>query len=552
MSVFAKGQEVNINYFLKGEDITPAVYQALKECRKIKAKKLIFPKGKYEFWPTLASEKYIFTSNNDEGLKRIVFDLSEMKNLEIDGQGSSFIFHGYVSPFLLEDSKNISFKNFSIDYSRTFHSEGKILAVYKDSLDVWFSPSYPFMVNNYRLEFIDENKTLYPFSNLLEFDCVKREVASTAIDYIGYENVISRDLGKGIVRLYIKNIKGIPDNILTFNAKKRLNSAFAISKSQNISFSDISIYHAGGMGIVGQLSKNISLNKVKVTPSPNSDRIISLTSDATHFINCSGNISMVDCLFENQLDDATNIHGIYVKIEEIISSNIVLVKLSHSQQVGVEFLFPKTEIEITDAQSLMPYNIDNTIKSVEKINKEYTLITLNKSLPQETKVGDVIAAIDKYPKVLIKGCIIRNNRARGVLLGSRNKIVVEDNYFHNQASAILLEGDGTKWFEQSGVRDLVIRNNTFDNCNYTPWGSGVITVMSGIALSKRAESKYNQNILIENNLFHLCAPNILYMYCIDGIIYRNNKFSNDNIYKVFSKIIEPFVIENSTNINIEN
>lgn len=546
----SQAQVLNMKDYINGKDATLGVIEAIKICKKTKITKIVFPNGKYEFWPVYASEKYVYTSNNDEGSKRIVFDLSGLKNLEIDGQGSEFIFHGYVCPFVLENSQNIKLKNFSIDYSRTFHSEGVIVATYTDSMDVWFAPSYPYTVANSRLKFIDEDKTSYPFKHLLEFDINKRETAFMVRDIYYSGDMITKDLGDGNVRLYRNDIKGTVGNVMTFNADKRSCSAFAISKSTNVDLSDIAIYHCGGMGVIAQQTKNISLNRLKVTPTPGSGRMISLTADATHFVNCSGKITMIDCLFENQLDDATNVHGIYVRIEKIISPNSVLVKLVHPQQRGFDFLYPNTKVEITNRKSLMPY-CNNVVEEVERYNEEYTRVVFKESMPEKVEPGDVIASIEEYPEVVIKGCTIHNNRARGVLLGSRNKIMIENNYFNTQGAAILLEGDAKLWFEQCGVRNLIVKGNTFDNCNYNLWGSGVITVMSGIEGKFREESKYNQNILIENNIFKLCAPNILYLYSVDGLIYRNNKVEQSTMYSTPWKVKETFVTPQCTNIIIK-
>ena len=63
----------------------------------------------------------------------------------------------------------------------------------------------------------------------------------------------------------------------------------------------------------------------------------------------------------------------------------------------------------------------------------------------------LIAADEEYPEVLIKGCHMAGNRARGLLLGSRARMIIEDNYFHIPGAAILFEGDGNFWFEQAGV-----------------------------------------------------------------------------------------------------
>ena len=47
-------------------------------------------------------------SNNDSGLKRVVFLLDGFTDFEIDGGGSHFIFHGFLNPFVIENSERIA------------------------------------------------------------------------------------------------------------------------------------------------------------------------------------------------------------------------------------------------------------------------------------------------------------------------------------------------------------------------------------------------------------------------------------------------------------
>ncbi|GAC1448530.1 MAG: hypothetical protein NVSMB7_10060 [Chitinophagaceae bacterium] len=73
-----------------GKDATEAVKKALVYIKENKIRKLVFPKGRYDFYPDQATEKYIFTSNNDEGLKRIIFlisgfDISDCSAVKIEG-----------------------------------------------------------------------------------------------------------------------------------------------------------------------------------------------------------------------------------------------------------------------------------------------------------------------------------------------------------------------------------------------------------------------------------------------------------------------------------
>lgn len=563
-ALYAQSKTVVVKLIADGDDATMRVVDAINECKATNATKLVFEKGTYHFLPDFATEKYVFTSNNDEGLKRFVFNLSGMADLEIDGQGSAFIFDGYVCPFLLDNSKQISIKNFSIDYKRTFHSEGIIEAAYQDSLDIAFSPAFPYTVKNNKLMFTGDQvigkdnagepkRVVYPFWHLLEFDAVKREPAPYARDYLNVQNMVVKELKPGVVRIFFPRLKGTVGNTLVFNATDRMIPAFTVSESQDLNFANLTLYHAGGMGIVAQRSKNIILDKVDVVAAPG--RMLSLAADATHFVNCSGKIIMQNCKFESAMDDATNIHGIYVKIIKLISPTEVIVKLIHYQQFGFDFLTQNAKVEITEAESLNPYQ-ENTVAKSVRLNKEFTKVTFAQPISDKVKVGDVIAASGDYPDVLIKNCIIQKNRARGFLLGSRGKIVLENNYFHTQCAAIDLEGDGRFWFEQSGVRDLTLRNNVFDNCNYSLMlGAGVIMVGSGIEESKKSESRYNRNILIENNIFKLANPCILNMYSVDNLIFRNNKIEKNTDYKLPDRAkntdLKPFMITNSSNIKIK-
>jgi hypothetical protein len=335
---------------------------------------------------------------------------------------------------------------------------------------------------------------------------------------------------------------------LVFGADHRITSAFTIEKSSGIYISNINIYHCGGMGVIAQLSKNITLDYVKVTPSPGSERVLSVSADATHFVNCGGKITMVNCLFENQNDDATNIHGMYAHIDKIVSPNIVIVKYIY----GFDFLSRGTDVEMVDPISYITYGT-NHVLNTERLNNQYSKISFANPLPLSAKVGDAIASIAGYPEVLIKNCKIGKNRARGILLGSRGKIVIENNTFHTPGTAILLEGDARTGAEQAGVRDLTIRNNIFDNCNYSigPWGTAAIQVRAGIGESAREISRYNRNILIEDNLFRVFTPRILNMYSVDGLTYRNNKVEKTNDYKLADDRAEPIIVTHSSNVIID-
>jgi hypothetical protein len=541
-------------------DCTPGLIKCLQACKNNVDVELLFPKGVYNFYPDFGEDKYCFISNNDEGLKRVVFLLEKMKNFTINGQGSSFIFHGFTNPFVVNNSSNITFKNFSIDFSRSFHSEATIIAQNSDGLDINIPAEYPYIIDNGILVFIDNelnkqiNTTLsreniYPYGILLEFDSKKHETASMARDYFIQNTPLPAiDLGERKIRIFHRTLKGTPGNTLVFDPSNRNYPGFAVSDCNDIRFENITIYHAGGMGIVAQRTRNIAVVSCKVTPS--FGRAISCTADATHFVNCTGKIELGNCLFRNQMDDATNIHGIYVQIAKIITQNEVVVQVKHYQQLGFDFLKPETLVEFVQSKSLITKGTAKIISS-KRLNKDFTTIKLSKDLPNDIQAGDVIADANESPFVYIHDNIIEKNRARGMLLNCKGKTIVENNKFHTAGAAILFEGDANYWFEQGGVTDCTIQNNVFDNCMFGVWGEAVLDVKAGIK-EQRDVSRYNKNIKIINNTFRIFDDALLLQtYCVDGLVWKGNTIEKNNDYPALRNNKSLFKVENSDNIQIE-
>ncbi|MDU0356427.1 right-handed parallel beta-helix repeat-containing protein [Paraglaciecola aquimarina] len=554
-----------------GSDSTYQIRKILEMAKQQGATKIVFPKGKYDFYPDRAMQKNVYISNNDPGVKRIIFPLDGFENLEIDGQGSDFMFHGGVNPFVLEDGKNIKFSHFSVDFKRSFHSEASVLATGDGYLDIHIPEAFPYKINTAGiLTFVGlqdsppgkilipklerriavDNASDYQFKRLLEFDAKLRETAYMRKDIQTGNGLPAEKLpGDRNVRIFQKDLVATVGNIMTFQAKYRKYPGFVVSDSSDVVLDNITIHHAGGMGLLAQRSHNVTMQNSKVTPSEG--RYVSTTADATHFVNCTGKIQLLNNLFENQKDDATNIHGIYVAVDKILDAKTIDVRLQHPQQYGFDFIDAGDTLELVHAPSMNTYSTAK-VASSERISEEITRVVFQDKFDSRLQEGDSIAEVRDYAEVLIKGNTIRRNRARGMLLNSRGKTVVEDNYFHAPGSAILFEGDANFWYEQGGVSQAIIRNNVFDNSFYAQWGTGIIAVAAGIDNKYKESSRYNKNILIENNTFKVFdyAP-ILNLFSVDGLVFKNNVIEKNSAYPARAKYKHLFVVNHSDAVSIE-
>ena len=534
------------------DNICPAVWKALEVCRKEGIHTLVFSKGVYRFRPDGLKAKHTFVSNHGEAHRRFAFDLSGLHNLKIDGQGSEFLFKGFVCPFLIDHARKINICNLSIDYERTFHSEGKILEGTPDYFDVSFGKEYPYRISDGHLVFLDDENTEYRWSYLLEYDPVKQEPAYKVDDYAVDQSCPVKDLGNGRVRIERAGIKATPGNTMVFGPAHRDIPAITVSDSRDITIESVTLYHCGGMGVVAQRSKNILLDKVIIKPTPGKDRLVSLTADATHFANCSGHVRLYNCSFEGQRDDATNIHGVYYRIKRIHSPHSIEVELVHGGQFGFDYLKPGMKIEFVQPGSLHSYE-SGKIMSVKKLSKQCYMVELQKPVSSNVKEQDAIAGDSEYPTVHIKRCYFAKNRARGLLLGSRGKTIIEDNTFHVPGAAILMEGDARFWFEQAGVRHLTIRRNVFDNCNFGVWGGACIETGPGIEESLRDSSRYNRHILIENNIFRIFSAPVLRVFSVSHLTFKNNTIIPTRAYHPQENLKERlFDIRHSDHIHISD
>lgn len=507
------------DYCLDG-DATLAFHRALDDCREQGASVLVIPEGTYNVYPKYAYERYQYVSNNDASLKRILLDLEGMKHFELRGENAHLILHGFMSPIAVTHCEDITIGGISIDYARTFHNEATIVGVGENTIDLHFSDAFPHYYSNGHLHFCDTLGNEYPSHHMLEFDAVRREPAWRALDYWLDSSMPAENLGGDVYRLHSNGVKATVGNTMVLGAAKRYCPAIVLDHSSDILLHDIDIFHAGGMGVLGQFAKNVELNRVRVVPSPNTERMVSITADATHFVLCDGYLRILDCEFFNQIDDATNIHGIYCTIHKVLPAGQLLVEFSNDAQHNLDVFEPGVEAEIVKQSSLI-VQAECRVTAVEKLNSVQSIVTVEGDL-SAVNAGNLIAR-KQYPDVLIKGCRLGNNRARGFLLGSREQMIIEECWFHTSGASLLFEGDGYFWYEQAGPRNVVIRNNVFDRCMYGSWTWGWAPIASNAGpRSERLESAYNRNVLIEGNRFILNDPRIIDVYSVDSLVVRNN------------------------------
>jgi len=108
------------------EDSTKAFELILKE--NIKDTLFIIDKGRYDFYSDKAEHMEFYLSNSDVSMpKCFAIVMRGMCNIDFDGNGAEFIFHGQVLPVFIDNSTNITLLFRAFILIRAFASQGMII-----------------------------------------------------------------------------------------------------------------------------------------------------------------------------------------------------------------------------------------------------------------------------------------------------------------------------------------------------------------------------------------------------------------------------------------
>lgn len=535
------------------EDAASIILDAFVEAKKHDGAVITLPKTKIHIYPDRAYEKHYFISNNDEGLKRIAFPVIGCKNLTVDGNGAELIFHGKVVPFVIDNSENITVKNLSIDYDRPFFTQGLILeADMKHVVLKIDKEEFPYKVEDGNITFLAENWSRTGFENFLELDIeTKGPAYSIGDDWTHGKKVVCTEVEDGVVRFEMDFAKQHKvGNMMAISHVLRHVPGIFINESSEVKVENVTVYHAPAMALIAQLSHNITLDGYKVMLRDGTRRYISATADATHFVNCTGLVKIENCIFEHQKDDPVNVHGINTVISRICDENTVEVQYMHYEQNGIKLYKKGDVISILKRDTMLSY-FRATVTDVFYVNQNYVRITLDKPVPSDC-LHDALENPDVMPELEIRNCRAGYNRARGFLITTNRRVVVENNVIYSPGAGILIEGDANFWFESGNVTDVTIRNNIFDNCAITSWGEAAIYINPSVAEDAVCSEKFHKNITIDSNKFISYDLAIVGGHSVDGLKFINNTVIKSDKYPPYRKVEKCVDLKRSENITVEN
>ncbi|MDR1758412.1 MAG: right-handed parallel beta-helix repeat-containing protein [Bacteroidales bacterium] len=525
------------------ENAIPYVQKAIEICKQHSHAVLVFPKGRYDFWSPTCQEKFYYESNTDNRTpKQLAMLFEQMQNLIVEANGSEFIFHGKIQPFTIDHSQNITLRNFSIDWEIPLSAEAEVIKNGNDFVDLSIDDrQFPFAIEDGKLFFVGEGWKS-EWWGMMEFDrqtgfvvpetgdqgCLRNE-GDIFIECLPTNS--STPKNKTQIRLH-GNFSRTPatGNYLVLRHNAREHAGIFVIESKDITIENVNMYHNGGLGILAQYSENLTCKKVHCIPNPDKRKVLSGHDDGLQVSNCRGKILVDSCDFYGLMDDPINIHGTSVKVAERLNARTL--RCYYMANLGLNWARAGDKVALIDAGQMKTTDY-RTVKEIHFLDSARFDLTFTEPLPEQVSKNYALENLTWTCQATIQNSWFGSCRARGLLVSTPGKVVIQNNVFESSGAAILIAGDANFWYESGAVQDVLISHNVFKKTcmsSLYQFCEGIISIYPEIPKINDSTPPFHRNIQITDNEFHPFDYPILYALSVNGLLFANNKLirAHDN------------------------
>jgi len=502
--------------------ITPddpvSVQRGIDAAAKSGAKKVVVPPGTYRL-----------TAPPRE---RFCLKFIDLKDLEIEATGVTFL--------LMDPNKggiefgrcaNVTLRGATLRHEIVTFTQAAIEAIAPDgkSFDLRIAKGYPANLDDPK--FFRADNTGYVF------DPLTRQWKTGTYD-LGVKKL--ERLGPDLFRVFWNGPAGPPKqpvavgDLMAFRGNGVTDIYVGGCTGMNIT--GVSILSGGGFCIHEDGGEGGSHFSYTVSYGPKPDGatetpLIACNADAFHSGGVRKGPTLENCLFEGMPDDGVPIHGYYGLVVEAKENTLVLTEGRWQPGDPLRLFSPDGglagEAIVKTVQPLPQYKTEAKSKNRafgDLAKKHFIQITL------DAPVDAGMDFLASNPNAMgsgfvVRNCVIRNHRARGMLLKADNGLV-EGNTVDGSTIAGIVIAPELWWNEACYSRHVIVRNNTIKHVGYAtvgPWTDqyGAITLT---AAAKETSRPGHEDILIENNTIENCDGVNLLIAAAKNVIVKNNRF----------------------------
>ena len=465
-------------------DSTLAIGNAATRLVQEGAQVLLFPHGRYRL----------------DSAEHVAIPLHDYQSFEVAGSGSTLLMKKDSVVLSVNQCANVTIRDLSVEWNPLPYTQGVVVNAESGWFDLRIDPGFPLPTNVTILAVESYDRTL-------------RNITKNAFELSGNSITQVSATGEHSVRIAMENSTVLRAGTVVVIRFQGSHDAFRISRSSNITFSNVSLSSSPSMGYNVSFCRDLTFRKCAIGFGNNSARLLSTNADGMHVSNCSGYLTLEDCQFAGMGDDAINIYSPLWSIdEEPGGKGSVLVSKSHLPLSKQEAPSAADRLEVLHAGDL------HMLK--RSPGRAFAGTRDVADFPSTSLVAD----LDRVPDTTISRCQFHGNHARAIV--AHAQLNVNRCSFQNLSMAAILIAPDSHWMEGPRTENIVIHENSFAGCHYASLDrEGTITVDIEQSYARRGPvpAGMASNVQITSNTFSDCATAAISCRSIDGLTIADNR-----------------------------
>ena len=400
----------------------------------------------------------------------------EFKDLTIRGGKNTVLINTRLScVFFLNGCKNVTLRDFAIDYDPLAFTQGTITKVDKKNMRLYYRihDGYPRLSKPYMVKhplYFDKNTRLFKY-NKVGIGCSGNYIINDTEGYLQFNgNRFDIQVGDYVV--------------LNF----RQDCALKVrGMSENLKFINITMYSGPG-GIIAREVKgrhevrNCRSIRGERPAGATQDRLLSLSADAVNYAT-GRQVPIIDGNdFSFIGDDSVNLHGrsLFVVKAEPETGSFICATGSKNKVTYLELIFAGDRVRYLAKHNYALVH-ETKVKKFELAKGDFKISDMKLLYPPKTpnqvtffrvyvegdKLPEAETRVD-FPAINMPNFVISNNyfhdhRARGTRIMANNGVIENNRIERLEHQGISAGASYGHWTEAGWVENIIIRNNVIDS-----------------------------------------------------------------------------------------
>lgn len=433
-----------------------------------------------------------------------------MKRVTVEGYGATLWMQGLTAPITLDSCEQVNLRGFSINWAEPHFTLVRIDRTENEWLRLSAENGFSLAGGEVVWGLYDWDAMTHEVCHVYKFRNMSPLLKQEDGTFLLNVGKTAQRLSAGM-RLILRHVGNYRPVI-------------HLLRSADVRIEDVTVYTGPGMGVIAHYSRDIIFRRFKVMPWKN--RVMSTTTDSTHFISCSGLIDFEDCYFEGAGDDAVNVHGFYLRVDEIIDA--------HTLRAGI-LRHDGTQDQVCDApqtgETVAFYHSAEQSEFVQarvaqaSVDEDTWDIILRFEEPvcSQLTAGDMLTQCSDVAALRFHRCHVRSQRARGVLSQTRNVLIEGCLFELLSGTAVHVYSDLVEaWYESISADHVTIRDNRMRRCGYA---DGTYQNTSGVAIESGETDNsvgVHRRLTIECNRITGCGNTGIAVMNADDVVVQGN------------------------------